>query len=280
MRVRSWNKAGMTLIELLFSMLIMGIVTAGIFKLFTAYHSSYGLQQSIADVQQNGRIGLATLNRELRWAGFGLLDVQSPGPVDSRSCHAWTSALLYEVEGDQSIRFLSNLHGVRTRLDTQALPGDTGLFIPNNRTIQNEGLDISRGSAFQRNDTIYLYNVSSSWEEGGPNLKATDVECHKLTTAGISGQIRLAPGDSIRKPFPVGSPIHVVNELNYYLDRDTRRLMRRIDGGTAVLADGIHNLIFIGMGNRVIARLVLEGMARAFNQHGLALKTSVTLRNQ
>lgn len=279
-RLGSGNPPGLTLIELLFSMCILGIVATAIFKLFMAHHATYLFQQSLVDGQQNGRIALSSLARELRWAGYGLLDTDPAGLVRGQSCHPWTSSRSHELVNEHSLRLLSNLHGVETRLSREALPGDIELFIPDDRNILDNRLIVSKGQAFERNDTIYIYRLSSA--SGGPQepLAAVDVECHKLISNGISGRIRLAPGDSIRRPFPPGSPIHVVNALQYFLDPGNRRLMRRLDGGTDVLADGVEDVVFSDLGNRVVAQLTLKGRDLHASDHVLAVGLSVTLRNR
>jgi hypothetical protein len=172
---------------------------------------------------------------------------------------------------EHSLRFLSNLHGIQTFLSKQALPGDTGLLIPDDGDIQENGLAVSSGQDFEKNDTIYIYHLDPSG-----TVKVLNMECHKLTSGGTSGRIPLAPGDSIRASFPPNSPIYVVNELHYFLDPSEKRLMRQLDGGTEVLVDGVENVIFRAEGDWILIdlNLIEEGTRLQ------VFETSVVLRNQ
>jgi len=270
---------GMTLIELLFAIGIMGMVSTAIYQLLIVHHANYRFQQSVMDRQQNGRIALSTLAREVRWIGYGLLDTAPSGLSDQHSCHPWLSTRPFEVVNGRAIRFLSNLHGIHTVLPRDALPGDTEIFIPDDRSIQENGLAISRGREFERNDTIYIYNLSAT---GGQNETpiAQYRECHRLASRGASGRIRLALGDSIRRHFPAGSPVYVVNELHYFLDSDRERLMRRLDGGTEVLAEGVEDVSFRADGDQILIRLTMKATGRQFSDYGYPVETSVTVRNQ
>ena len=279
-RRRGDNQAGLTLIELLFAMGIMGIVATGIFKLVMAHHATYLFQQSLVEGQQNGRIGLDRVARELRWAGYGLLETHPAGLVGGQSCHPWTSSKSYELVNEHSLHLLSNLHGVETHLNREALPGDMELHIPDDRYIQDNNLLVSRGQAFEQNDTIYIYRFSATSGEQGESPARVEVECHKLISNGTSGRIRLAPGDSIRNSFPPGSPVHVVNALHYFTDPKNKRLMRKLDGGMDVLADGVEAIVFKDFGNKIKIQLSLKGTGLEFPNHLWTIETSVVLRNR
>jgi hypothetical protein len=221
---------------------------------------------------------LSTLAREFRWVGYGLLTTHPEAFGTAQSCHPLALSRSYELVNEQSVRFLSNLHGVQTVLGREALPGDTELFIPDDPHAQQNGLTLSRGQEFERNDTIYIYHLSSEGRQA-ETPSVLYVECHRLAYPGISGRIRLAPGDSIRGSFPAGSPIYVINELYYFLDPDKKRLMRRLDGGTDVLAEGVENVTFRDFGQRVLIRLTLRDAGRPWSDRMSTLQTSVTVRN-
>ena len=269
----------MTLIETLFAIGIMGVVSTAIYQLLIVHHTNYRFQQSMMDHQQTGRIALSTLAREVRWIGYGLLDTEPSGLADHHSCHPWVSTRFLEVVDGQGIRFLSNLHGIHTVLTQKALPGDTELVIPDDPSIQENGLSINRGAAFERNDTIYIYHPTVLGGQDGIPM-AQYLECHKLASKGSSGRIRLALEDPIRRHFPAGSQIHVVNELYYFLDSDRQRLVRKLDGGTEVLVEGVEEVLFRDDGNRLLIQLTLKATDLQFVNHGKTVETAVALRNR
>ena len=279
MKLNFGSQRGMTLIELLFALGLMGVVTAGIYQLLMVHLANYRSQQSLADRQQNGRIALSTLAREFRWVGYGLLATDPADFGDRQSCYPWALSQSYDLVNERAVRFLSNLHGVQTALGREALPGDTEISIPDDPSIRENGLTLSRGREFERNDTIYIYHLSSeSGQPGSPEV--LHVECHRLDSRGGSGWIRLAQGDSIRWPFPAGSPVHVVNELHYFFDPHKKRLMRRLDGGTDVLAEGVEAVTFGDLGGRILIQLTLKSTGQPFSDPMSTLKTSVAVRNR
>jgi type IV pilus assembly protein PilW len=65
------NRKGMTLIELLVALTISGILVAGVYRTFVSQQHTYTVQEQIVDMQQNVRLAINRMTRELRMAGFG-----------------------------------------------------------------------------------------------------------------------------------------------------------------------------------------------------------------
>ena len=63
----------MTLIELLIAMAITGMLGAGVYRTFVGQQHTYEVQDQIVDMQQNVRMAISRMTRELRMAGFGKL---------------------------------------------------------------------------------------------------------------------------------------------------------------------------------------------------------------
>jgi prepilin-type N-terminal cleavage/methylation domain-containing protein len=62
---------GVTLIELLIALVLSAILIAGIYRVFIHQHKSYATQEQVADMQQNVRVAINRMIREIRMAGFG-----------------------------------------------------------------------------------------------------------------------------------------------------------------------------------------------------------------
>jgi len=63
---------GVSLMEVLIAMLMTGIVTAAIFKVYISQHKNWIIQDEITNMQQNGRAGIDELTRQIRMAGYEL----------------------------------------------------------------------------------------------------------------------------------------------------------------------------------------------------------------
>ena len=73
---------GVTLIELLIALVISSILIAGIYYTFIRHQKTYTVQEQVADMQQNLRIGIGRMIREIRMAGFGGMNENTNGDSD------------------------------------------------------------------------------------------------------------------------------------------------------------------------------------------------------
>ncbi|MBN1907686.1 MAG: prepilin-type N-terminal cleavage/methylation domain-containing protein, partial [Deltaproteobacteria bacterium] len=60
---------GFTLVELLIAMAIAGVVMAGVYSAYSSQQRSYLAQEQVAAVQQNLRVAMYFMEREIRMAG-------------------------------------------------------------------------------------------------------------------------------------------------------------------------------------------------------------------
>lgn len=70
LRSRICSTEGFTLIELMITMLISGLIVAAIYSAYTAQQRTYLAQEQIAEMQQNIRAGLMIMTRDIRMAGY------------------------------------------------------------------------------------------------------------------------------------------------------------------------------------------------------------------
>ncbi|MBV5329870.1 MAG: PilW family protein [Chlorobium sp.] len=64
------NNSGFTLIELMLTVAISGIIIAAIYAAYISQQRTYLTQEQVAEMQQNIRAGLDTMVREIRMAGY------------------------------------------------------------------------------------------------------------------------------------------------------------------------------------------------------------------
>ncbi len=65
------TKSGVTLIELLLALLLSSILTAALYRAFISQQRTYTIQDQVAEMQQNVRIALDQMTKEIRMAGYG-----------------------------------------------------------------------------------------------------------------------------------------------------------------------------------------------------------------
>ncbi len=69
-QLRKIEESGFSLVELLVVMVIMGLVVTAIYSLSTSTHRTTNTSEEVIEVQQNLRIGLDVIARDLLMAGF------------------------------------------------------------------------------------------------------------------------------------------------------------------------------------------------------------------
>ncbi|HTP41270.1 MAG TPA: hypothetical protein VML36_02515 [Nitrospiria bacterium] len=236
------TQRGMTVLEAVIALAIVGLAAAGAEELLAGQIHHLSRQEMLAEQRQEGRAAVAMLARELRVAG-------APESSDPE-CHSIAGGV--EAEGS-TVRFLADLYGVATVIESPAAAGDTMLRVPDDAAVRAGQAAVSPGTAFASHDLVYLI------DPGRPGDGTDDrVECHRLDRAGRAGVITLAAGDAVNRPFQAGSRLIVVNEVRYSHDDRRHLLMRTVDGGTQALADRIESARFSFREGRVAVRIVFD----------------------
>jgi prepilin-type N-terminal cleavage/methylation domain-containing protein len=62
---------GVTLIELLIALAISGILMGALYQAYIGQQKTYTVQEQVVDMQQNTRVAIGRMMREIRMAGFG-----------------------------------------------------------------------------------------------------------------------------------------------------------------------------------------------------------------
>ncbi|MFQ5780145.1 MAG: PilW family protein, partial [Nitrospiria bacterium] len=65
-----FNRAGFTMIEILVSLAVFGIVITGVYQVYLNFNSHATAQEEVAEMQQNVRVAINQITRELRSAGY------------------------------------------------------------------------------------------------------------------------------------------------------------------------------------------------------------------
>jgi len=127
------NQRGFTLVELLVTLALTGIIMVGVYKTFTWQQKVHEVQESVTTMQQDCRIGMEVMLKDLRMAGY------SPKTAGVASIVSAT---------DTSIRFLIDKDGngvCETTIDTNG----------NGVIEQCEDISYSiSGNSLMRNDTV------------------------------------------------------------------------------------------------------------------------------
>lgn len=104
----SFNKKGVTLIELIVALIISAAVIAGIYRVFAAQSKAYTVQEQVVEVQQGTRSAMEILLRDLRMAGFDSDDAGSKisiaNPIVAGD-HSVTVSYEYDYTTQHTVRY-------------------------------------------------------------------------------------------------------------------------------------------------------------------------------
>jgi len=120
-----YNKGnkGFTLIELLIAMLIGSVIMGAVMVSFQSQHNTYLAQDQVVEMQQNARVAMDMLVRDIRSAGF------DPNNLDAGITVAGAQALTFTREDDLPANGLETIsYSLYDAFEFAAPPGNDGLL--------------------------------------------------------------------------------------------------------------------------------------------------------
>jgi type IV pilus assembly protein PilW len=64
------KRSGFTLVEILVALVLAGLVSTAIYNVYISQNKSYAVQERVAEMQQNMRVAMYMMKREIRMAGY------------------------------------------------------------------------------------------------------------------------------------------------------------------------------------------------------------------
>ncbi len=177
------HQRGLTLIELVVALGISFIVIAAVYRTFTSQQKTYAVQDQVAEAQQNARVAMNILMRDLRMAGFGKPEgVVEIGELKEKYSHSIDVETGAEEEDSDTITLVGCFGSPKGYL-TKTADKDDGEI-----TVKSTGNELSRIFDFARSDYIFI---------GG-------VEKLRVTEAPGSTEGVLILNGSLTKRYPTG----------------------------------------------------------------------------
>jgi type IV pilus assembly protein PilW len=208
---------GITLIELLIAVGILTLVIFGVYNLFINQHKAGVIHQQVADMQQNARIAMEMLIKDLRLAGLG---VEASNAI---------------VAGD----------GGDTNPDSITIRGGESFIMTTTPSPVNQSsstFDVNSVAGFSVGDVCIIYG-------GGEWTRFT-------ITQVLEASLKLQhnPSSDYNSPggfgftYPTGSVVRRYQEVTYQIDTSNPshpKLTRTESGNTQTVSENIEDLQFV-----------------------------------
>lgn len=207
---------GVTLIELLIALVISSILIAALYRTFIGQQKTYIVQDQVVDMQQNVRVAINKMMREIRMAGFGNVgDVLRVGGVN----------------------------------------GFTDVIIPNANSITIVGgfrqISTLDGDAAARQNKITLKNATDASQFDGAIHHYISIGGLESNTVQSRTGADLTLDQPLRVTHPVGTPVFKIHAITYGIrdDSGTPVLFRNLYSNTTssqreTVAENIENVQF------------------------------------
>ena len=145
------DERGFTLVELLIVTFMLGMVMTALYSVYTSHQRTAYTSDETVEVQQNLRIAMDSISRDIRTAGLLLqTGVTGTSPISAGT----TASKIFISSGCPS--------GIITRITPTPSP-KTGTASPNTFTVDNDG----SVSAFSNNDYVRIIRPVDKTQPGG-----------------------------------------------------------------------------------------------------------------
>lgn len=186
------ERAGYSLIELLVAMLVSTLVIGGVMTMLIAIEEAYRDSQQLIDAQQQARISLDQIQRDLQQAGVGLAWLIAPLP-------------LIVPNGTDSFQIRHNQGGVRTTL-TADMAGT------------NDALAVADVTGFAAGQTLGIYDATGAFDL--VIITSVNAATNRINHGGVSKAFTVVDTTAVAHVETITYDVDVQNRLTRQINND------------------------------------------------------------
>lgn len=190
MMPRDVKEGGFTLVELLVAMAMLAGVLAAVFSIVNLQNRSVNVEEEVMDVQQNLRIGMEAVSKDLRMSGFMISGTANPvGSIGNGTGVNGTDVLTLNTASEAG-----TYARVAASLSTSLIPGT-----PVTLTVGSG----TEAAAFEAGDIVRVLNPASQDQTVSMSFTVTGVNTGtpsiSIDPSGTGASILFQAGDIIAR---------------------------------------------------------------------------------
>lgn len=196
---------GVTLLELLIALLISAILIVGIYRTFIYQQRTYATQEQVADMQQNVRVAINRMIREIRMVGFGGKNENTNGNNDIINIFGNVNGFANIINPENNVVE----DGITHDRVTVVAAYDQIATIAEDVTSGNNTLKITYLGGTQFDDIARKYMCIN----GRYNYEIMPAAGNTITLAGIT---------TLNENHSAGEPVFLIRAIRYGLRIDSK----------------------------------------------------------
>ncbi len=210
------GEEGFSLVELMIAILITVLVMAGVYTTFVVQQRSFTVQDQVAETQGASKIAFDMIVKDIRTAGFGYPDDQAPSINGVQG-----SIGISDGTGPNGSDRITLVGGFRN-MGTVGLPaariaaGQTTLQVGDDTITLCYSND---STTFDTTELRYL-SIDGVFYAEVTNTAAGTADCDLDGTDETANVATITMDRGIDKPFPVGRPVYLIEDVVYGIDLD------------------------------------------------------------
>ncbi|MFQ5962105.1 MAG: PilW family protein [Candidatus Methylomirabilales bacterium] len=183
---------GFTVMELLLAASVSLIVLFAVYSTLESTRGTYDAGESRADIQQQARVAIERMARELRLVGYGF-----PSGGDCNADTVADNAVLAATP--TSVTFCADITNASTTLVNDVAVGGTQVFVQDASGMQAGGKGKGKGKGVKPSDEIFLM-AGGTWEQA--TVTNVDAGLNRLNIDIGGGGV----ANAYSRGIPVGRP--------------------------------------------------------------------------